>query len=101
MTKQCFGRLSTCFLLVTSTGLAGVITFDDIDTTISPVVALSNGYQGLNWSNFAAHSGSSIPLSGYTAGLVSSPNDAFNLSGTPSSFSSITPFTFVSGYFSG
>ena len=81
-------------------GWAAVITFDDINTG-GTLVSIPNGYAGSNWSNFDAHSGSDIPLSGYTAGLVSSPNDAFNSGGTPSSLSSITPFSFVSGYFTG
>lgn len=97
MSRKLLLVLSVGFLLSPCIGLAGVITFDDIDA--DPIASLDNGYQGLNWNNFAAARGSSLAGSGYMAGLVSAPNDAFNEGGDPSSFSSVTPFSFVSGYF--
>lgn len=39
--------------------------------------------------------------SGYQAGVVSSPNIAFNGSGDPASITSSNPFTFNSAYFTG
>ena len=89
--------LSVGFLLSPCTGLASVINFDDIDTDLN--ATLVNGYQGLDWSNFSAQPGSGLPGTGYMAGVVSAPNDAFNEAGDPASFSSVTPFSFVSGYF--
>jgi len=92
-------------LLATSTCLAGVINFDDINTGAfgsDSLAHISDGYQGLNWSNFGAiFALSHAPISGYAAGLISSPNEAFNEIGAPASFSSVTPFTFASGYFTG
>lgn len=85
--------LAAHLLFATPVALANVITFDDIG-----IVTLPNGYQNLNWDNFATHPGNYFGT-GYAAGLISSPNDAFNQFGKPASFSSITPFTFVSGYF--
>lgn len=97
--------LSASFLLATSPCLADVITFDDINTGTSGsdvLVPISSGYHGFNWSNFGAiFALSHAPISGYAAGLISPPNEAFNEGGTPANFSSTTPFTFASGYFTG
>jgi hypothetical protein len=97
--------LAHCLFATFNVCLADVITFDDIDTGPFEgdfLVTISNGYHGLNWSNFGAvFALSHSPVSGYAAGLISPPNEAFNESGTPANFSSITPFTLTSGYFTG
>jgi PEP-CTERM motif len=60
---------------------------------------IPNGYGGLNWGNFGVLNAAFDPNSGYVNGLISSPNVAFNLSGTPASFSSVADqFTFTSAY---
>lgn len=85
-------------LLAAATGFAGTITFDDIVT--AGQIQISNGYQGFNWNNFFVIPPLSYsPNSGYAAGLVSSPNDAYNGYGTAATLSSATPFTLTSGYF--
>jgi hypothetical protein len=80
---------------------AGVITFDDIAVAPAPYVLITNGYQSLDWSNFYAAYAPGDPNSGYLAGMVSPPNVAFNGGGNPASFSSVTPFTLTSAYFTG
>ena len=79
---------------------AQVITFDDVATPFT-TVKLSNGYQGLNWSNFYVvvdSTQNSYVNSGYHAGTVSGKNVGYNGSSDPASFSSNTPFTFISTY---
>ncbi|CAM8388241.1 hypothetical protein MCEET85_00866 [Candidatus Methylopumilus planktonicus] len=82
-------------LALGSNANALVINFDSLDGS-GPI---TNGYSGLNWSNFWSLRGSDIPNSGYAAGVVSFPNIAFNAYGDPASFSSTAQFTFVSAYF--
>ena len=72
-----------------------VINFDSLGSD-GPI---TNGYSGLNWSNFYSLRGSDIPNSGYAAGVISSPNIAFNAFGDPASFSSTAQFNLVSAYF--
>lgn len=88
-------------LLAASTCFAGVITFDDISVPpgYDSYVPILNGYQSFDWNNFGAFYGPGSPLSGYAAGVISSPNVAFNLAANPASFSSDTQFTFTSTYF--
>lgn len=79
---------------------AQVITFDDLVAT--PIGALvTNGYANLNWSNFAYTTptqSASLINSGYVAGTVSGSNVGLNAYSNPASFSSNTPFTFISTY---
>jgi hypothetical protein len=77
------------------------ITFDDYPSSQD----ITNGYSGLNWNNFAVENGITAPVgfgfgsnTGYTHGIVSGSEIAFNPDGTPASFSSSTEFTFVSVY---
>jgi PEP-CTERM motif len=74
-----------------------VITFDDLPlNTIG--IPIANGYAGLNWSNFYVVDGLTIygGTTGWTAGVVSPPNVAFNAKADPASFSSGTAFSLVS-----
>jgi hypothetical protein len=90
-------------LLAASACFADIITFDDIPVPagFNSYVPIPNGYHSFNWNNFDAFYGPGTPHSGYAAGVVSSPNVAFNVAGNPASFSSATQFTLTSAYFTG
>jgi len=93
--------LGAVFVVATATCFANTITFDDLSVpaAFDSYVVISSGYQGFDWSNFGAFYGPGTPDSGLNAGVVSSPNVAFDFTGGPASLSSDTPFTFTSGYF--
>ncbi|HUD48046.1 MAG TPA: choice-of-anchor tandem repeat GloVer-containing protein, partial [Candidatus Baltobacteraceae bacterium] len=77
-------------------GIPGLITFDNLIGTHLPV---PNGYFGLTWSNFYYLNGVDYgEPSGFTAGVVSTNNIAYNNGGTPAAVSASAPFNFVSGY---
>src|SRR5438874_9751748 len=101
MNARFFVVFSASFLMATSTVRAGVVTFDDLSTTVGTGNPIPNGYSGLNWLNliWVTAPGSAPASSGYGHGLVSSPNEAYNGGGSPASISSATPFNFVSGFF--
>lgn len=79
---------------------ADLITFDDIDTSISSALVPDN-YRGFEWSNtFVAINGTK-PLwvgTGYEHGMVSGPNVGVNGGGDSVYFSSKTPFDLHSMY---
>jgi hypothetical protein len=98
---------------------AAVVTFDDLPTglrtytngdgsvfTDIPYVALTNGYQQLNWSNLFAVNAPLIttrvgPYGGYY-GMVSASNVVFNSDGAPAEVNSpATDFNFLSVYLTG
>ena len=94
---------TTAWVVCAMLGLAGtagrceagfVVGFDDL----SHIQTVPNGYNGLNWSNFAALNTTGFTPSGYVNGVVSPTNVAFNGGGAPSEFSSGTPFNFDSAY---
>ncbi len=94
--------LTVLFSLCLFLGIAGnvkavVLNFDDI----SSFGIVPNGYGGLNWDNFFTNDISHWQWEscGFTSGVVSWPNEAFNSSGFPASISSNTPFTFYDVYF--
>lgn len=72
-------------------GLTKTLTFDDVFP--AQYVIITNGYHGLQWSNFFIEGG------GFNTGAVSSPNAAFNGLGYPASVSSMSPFTLNSACF--
>jgi len=84
-----------------------VITFDDFDVShdYSYTTIISNGYQGLNWSNL--YVGNSFiesnnnGMSGYVYGMVSPSNFAYNADGYPAEIESATNFNFLSTYLTG
>jgi hypothetical protein len=87
-------------LAISSQAQATLITFDDL-----PVEYIPDGYAGLDWTNVVAGNVIGAGGPGYTTGLVSSPNFAYNgglfgyLAG-PAAFSVPSgTFTFNSGYF--
>jgi len=83
---------------------AATLTFDDIDTSLFPnFIQISNGYGGLNWSNFYAVN---VPLhvfrngpSGYGYGVVSPDNVATNGFGLTAITSAADQFVSNSAYF--
>jgi len=89
---------------------ATVITFDDISpdphSNGGTLANITNGYQGLDWVNFAIVD---APLhatlfgtNGYYYGMVSPSNVAFNGGGTPAEIDSTgTDFNFLSVYLTG
>jgi hypothetical protein len=91
-------------LLAAPAASAQLITFDDLPGDGS---SISNGYAGLNWSNFGDASGpfafSIFGPSGYSNGVVSPENVAFNDNGGPATISVAPGSTFAlnSGYFTG
>jgi hypothetical protein len=96
------GLFAAAFLLAGS-AVAAPLTFDDLSTDTADFVP--DGYGGLHWDNMAF---ANVPwldsiygVSGYSHGLVSGSNLAFNNSGNPAGFSADAPFTFNSAYFTG
>ena len=81
---------------------AEVITFDNLAT----LTAVPNGYGGLNWTNFYALDATDLTFpNGYTNGVVSPNNVAYNGNGniafiTPGAAFGTT-FNFLGAYFTG
>jgi hypothetical protein len=73
-----------------------LFTFDDV--SIVDYVIMPNGYGGLGWNNFFVQYAPAVP-GAFDAGVVSSPNVAFNGLGDPAWFSSSSPLTLDSAYF--
>jgi len=95
--------IAVCLALAaaSTTTRANTITFDNL-TDNGAGTAISNGYQGLNWTNFYVLNTTdyfnSVGQNGYTNGTVSAPNVAFNGFGAPAVISN-SAFTFNSAYF--
>jgi len=95
------GALAT--VAISTSARATSITFDNLtDNGIG--TPISNGYEGLNWTNFGVvNTTADLALfgqpDGFINGTVSAPNVAFNAFGLPASVSSSTPFVFQSAYF--
>jgi hypothetical protein len=92
-----------CAMGVISTASAIIITFDDLPADHSGI-PVPNGYEGFDWTNFLALTGTGYPLpdTGYTNGIVSSPNVAVNANGDDATLTPAAPtttFTLESGYF--
>ena len=82
-------------LLTVLLATPALITFDDL--TGSGLVPV--GYNSLTWSNFYYLDGLTYGgQNGYTAGVVSSPNVAYNAYGAPAAINSSAPFNLVSAY---
>jgi hypothetical protein len=101
-----FAFLTTLVFSPMSTLSQTIITFDDLyDNGAGRLI--TNAYQGLSWSNFGV--GNSILFSnsyhfatGYTYGMVSVSNTAFNWAGNPAAIDSPgTNFDFFSTYLTG
>ncbi len=111
-----FTLVSMAFVSLSS---ASVVTFDDLPTglriytwgdgtvvTDLTSVALTDGYQQLNWSNFSAINGplltDRIGPSGYYYGMVSISNVVLNSDAAPAEISSpAANFNFLSVYLTG
>jgi hypothetical protein len=88
-----------CFVFASISAAQTTITFDDI-TNPGTGTALASGYSGFTWTNFFAGTASAFgPVTGYSNGVVSTPNIAFNGFGNSASLSSASTFTFNSAYF--
>jgi hypothetical protein len=76
---------------------AAVLEFDDLNN----YDLVTDGYGGLNWSNFSVSNGSNPYniITGFNFGIISPSNAIFNDYGDPATISSSTPFTLNSGYF--
>lgn len=86
--------------LTVQTGTLELVTFDDLATNEEPGLKVPAGYNGVTWSNFYefdAITSVGVP-SGATAGLISAPNVAYNLNGTPAAITAPLPFDLVSAY---
>jgi hypothetical protein len=89
--------LSAAISIGPSTAQAAVIGFDDL----SSFTQVANGYQGFNWDNTFAVSGTLAaiflgPSNGFTNGVISPGNVGFNGLGGVSGFSSATNFSLQS-----
>jgi hypothetical protein len=85
---------------------ATVITFDDLLLNTPTASFISDGYQGLVWSNFVAENAilytAHHGLTGYYYGLVSGSNNAFDAFGDPAEIDSPgSNFNFLSVYLTG
>ena len=86
-------------MVVCNASNATTITFDDLTGNIVPI---ANGYSGLNWNNMYVLNGLTYGgNTGYTTGVVSGSNVAFNAYAAPASISaqSGSSFDLNSGYF--
>jgi hypothetical protein len=104
-TKSYLLAAASALLFSAGTANAAIetITFDDIPNAASePPIA--NGYAGLNWNNFyvlnASTYGGGQP-NGYTNGIVTAPNVAYNAYGNPASIAALpnSSFTLYGGFF--
>jgi hypothetical protein len=102
----CFLFKFGCFYFAAVAALAAnptLITFDDLPTPPSPNYAIiQTPYCGLQWSNFfymdSVAELNAYGPTGYSYGMVSSNNIAFNSAGAPSSLSSAGVFNLNSAY---
>lgn len=86
-------------LLTPRSAQATTITFDDISVS-NLYTSISNGYQGFDWNNFDVLDTSQETIAnGYSNGVVSSSNVAFNGGGNAADITSASTFTFGSAYF--
>jgi len=88
--------VSSNALLTILTGSPELITFDDLAGSGQAVPA---NYNNLTWNNFYYLNPATLgQQSGYTAGIVSAPNVAYNGGGAPAILSAAAPFALLSGY---
>jgi subtilase family serine protease len=98
MTNAQGGTLSSNAVLTVVTGVIDVATFDDLALPEAAYTVLTNGYDGLNWNNFAALNGVALTNSGYEAGVISASNVAFNGDGSEAILSQSSAFNLISAY---
>jgi hypothetical protein len=92
---------TSAIVALASPATATVINFDDISVASGNLVAITNPYQGFNWSNTIAENNLAAGT-GYNNGIVSQTNAAYNGTGALASFSAVSgTFVFNSGYFTG
>lgn len=79
-----------------------VLTFEGLSTEgIYNSALVPQGYGGLDWSKICVMNSTEADLSGFTNGVVSADNVAFNSFGRPAEISSTTPFNFEGVYLTG
>jgi len=93
--------LATAIVLGAVVGAnAAVLTFDDLFGGGGQPLPI--GYYGFNWNNMGAadtvYVANGYPTNGYTNGMVSPNNVAYNLLGNPASVYSNTQFDFNGAY---
>ena len=93
-------------ILVLAVGSAqadvGVWTFDELPLAYGSNNPIPSGYGGLSWSNmYYLRPAEYSPISGYMAGMVSSPHVAFNAYANPALVSDSGPFDFGGCYLTG
>jgi hypothetical protein len=98
--KRSWKLLAVAILWVgTAPAGADLVVFDDLGGDQVPIPA---GYKGFTWSSsFYYINATPYPLSGYYAGMVSSPNVAYNGWWDDVAVSAASPFTFNGAYFTG
>ena len=89
------GVVSAPALLATVSASQVTINFDVLPAYY---FAVTNGYGGLNWTNFYSGPGSLTPGSGWSAGVISPPNVAGNGGGGTGTISRSSPFDLISCY---
>lgn len=102
LARQTLQRLAATAAVAMTLALpaqAGVLTFDELQPPSGGYQPVVNGYAQLNWSNFNVLDGSSIPNSGYSAGIVSGHNVIYNSAGNPAEISRASGFALDSAYF--
>ena len=81
--KYIVAACSACLLLFTALANAGLLTFDTLGSSESPI---PNGYGNLQWDNMYTLDAVTYDTpSGYQVDMVSRSNVAFNASGEPAS----------------
>ncbi len=98
--KFCHKAIATiAFVAATGPVLAATITFDDL--IVAPDGnTIVNGYAGFDWANFSVLNGGNYAngQTGYTTGVVSPGNIAFNAYANAAGFSSTSEFSLNSLY---
>lgn len=86
-------------LLVSTSAVAGVTTFDD--ATTANMDNMPAGYAGFTWAGFGVLNAVNYTNnpSGYINGMVSAEYVAYNHNGNPAQFSAASAFDFVGAYF--
>jgi len=90
-------RIALAFMACGAMASAQTITFDDLGPSYAGT-QIPNGYAGFDWNNFYDLTGAPYTGTGYSTGVVSPGNVAFNDFGNPASFSSGTEFNLTSAY---
>jgi hypothetical protein len=104
-TKSLALPFACCVLLISRATQAHPQTLVSFDDLPSAARDISNGYQGLAWSNLwvlnAITVAGDVGTNGYYYGMVSPSNVAYNAGGNPAEIDSATNFDFFTAYLTG